>query len=210
MRNLVLCSGGVKSTFLAVEAAKEGEALLLHLTHAHPSQAMEEKAARKIARFCSANIVVKRTEGLPPLVEPLLRFFGFFCWAVPVARAEQCSTIYYGLSRDDLSFIHDPKTAEEFITGLQNVVHLCLPKHMDDGKWLGSIEIDTPLRRLTLKHVIRLGNEWRINWEETWSCEKAGSFHCGICSKCKRRKRAFLEEGSVDPTFYSNDHGVFL
>jgi len=204
MKKLVLCSGGVKSSFLAVEMAKEDKTTLLFLDWNQSNRSMEEKAARKIADFCKSELMIEEIKGLPSIKEPLLRFLAFFCWAVPVAKAHQCQSICHGLSRDDLSHAYDPKTAEEFIAGLQHVLNISLPRYNENGLWLKDTEIDTPLRRLTLKHVIRLGNEWRIKWEDTWSCEMNGVQHCGICNKCLRRQKAFKLEGSVDPTVYGN------
>lgn len=206
MKSLVLCSGGIKSAFLAIEAAKEGTVSLMFVDHGQPSVEQELTSLDYIAQRCNAEILQVRLQGFPSQIEqPLLRLLCFFCRAVPVARHYGYHKLYHGLSRDDLSFIVDPKLAEEFITGLQRLLSMSLPEYTNAGLWLGGFEIDTPLRRLHLKHVLRLGNEWKIDWSKIWSCEVGGSKHCGACSKCIRRQKAFIKEGSMeDPTVYAS------
>lgn len=205
MKSLVLCSGGIKSTFLAIEAAKEGEVSLLFIDHKQPSLKQELAALEQLTERCKTILLQIKLNGFPPLEQPLLRFLCFFCHAVPVARHFGYCKLYYGLSHDDLSFITDPKLAEEFITGLQRLSSMALPEYGATGMWLGGFEIDTPLRKLKLEHVLRLGNEWKIDWSRTWSCERGGQKHCGVCPKCLLRRTAFRREGSMeDPTIYAD------
>lgn len=205
MKSLVLCSGGMKSAFLAIEAAKEGEMSLMFIDYGQPNAPRELAALEYLVERCRTVLLQTKLQGFPPLDQPLLRFLCFFGRAIPVARHFGYRKLYYGLSRDDLSHITDPKLAEEFVTGLQHLLRMSLPEHNDVGLWLGGLEMDTPLRKLRLEHIIRLGNEWRIDWHMTWSCEKGGKKHCGVCPKCIRRRRAFEREGSMkDPTDYAS------
>ncbi|MGI9554182.1 MAG: 7-cyano-7-deazaguanine synthase, partial [Thermodesulfobacteriota bacterium] len=41
-------------------------------------------------------------------------------------------------------------------------------------------------------------------FESTWTCYVGGELHCGACSACNERKRAFTESGIKDPTEYKN------
>jgi len=50
--------------------------------------------------------------------------------------------------------------------------------------------------------IVKLGAELGVPYKETWSCYKGGRIHCGVCSSCRERKRAFQEAGVVDPTEY--------
>lgn len=205
MKSLVLCSGGIKSTFLAIEAAKEGEVSLMFIDYGQPSSARELAALKYLTQRCRAVLLQVKLRGFPPLDEPLLRLLCFFCRAVPVARHFNYRKLYYGLNRDDFSHITDPKLVEEFVTGLQHLLGMSLPEHDSAGLWLGGFEMDTPLRKLRLEHILRLGNEWKIDWTKTWSCETDGPKHCGVCPKCVRRQRAFEKEGSMkDPTVYAS------
>ncbi len=205
MKSLVLCGGGIKSAFLAIEAAKEGEISLMFVDYEQPSLKRELVMLEYLTKRCGAILLQVKLRGFPPLDAPLLRLLCFFCRAIPVARHFNYQKIYYGLSRDDLSVTTDPKLTEEFITGLQHLLSMSLPMHDNVGMWLGCFEMDTPLRKLKLEHILRLGNEWKIDWNTTWSCEGGGQKHCGVCPKCIRRRRAFEREGSMkDPTDYDS------
>jgi len=202
MRAMVLCSGGIKSAFLTFEAAKEGETCLLFINHAQPQVQQEWEAVKYLSKACRSPLIRLNLDGFPTMDQPLLRLLCFFARALPLLRELRCYKLYYGLSRDELPFSIDISTAEEFIVSLQHLLEISLPHYTEEGLWLGNIEMDTPLRRLQLKHVIRLGNEHHISWENTWSCEKDGDLHCGVCTKCLQRKRAFYIEGTEDPTRY--------
>ncbi len=205
MKSLVLCSGGIKSVFLAIAAAKEDEISLMFIDHGQPSLEREIAAAEYLVKRCGTVLLQTKLQGFPPLDQPLLRLLCFFGRAIPVARHFGYRKLYYGLSRDDLAHITDPKLVEEFVTGLQHLLSMSLPQHTNAGLWLGGFEMDTPLRKLKLEHVLRLGNEWKIDWRMTWSCEKGGRKHCGVCPKCIRRRTAFVREGSMkDPTDYAS------
>ena len=203
MKSLVLCSGGIKSTFLTIEATKDSDVTLLFIDYGQPARAQERAAVYAIAERIKRPVVVTKAQGFPSLHEPLLRFLCFFCHAAITARQLDCPKIYHGLSRDDIANINDPKLAEEFVTGLQRLLDMSLPNYDHAGLWLGDLEVDTPLRRLRMEHILRLGNEWRISWAQTWSCLCGLTHHCGECTRCLRRKRAFKREANKeDPTYY--------
>jgi 7-cyano-7-deazaguanine synthase len=66
------------------------------------------------------------------------------------------------------------------------------------------IEIATPFSTLEKSDVVRLGVELGVALGLTLSCmnPQAGR-HCGLCSKCRERRDAFLEAGADDPTEYA-------
>jgi len=203
MRSLVLLDGGIQSTFLAVEAAKESETLLLFIDHGQESLEGEWDAASATANFCNSKLMSVRTEGFPPL-EGLFKVLCLVLHAMPVARKERCRVIYHGLDKDDIPMYTDPNTSEEFIEHLCSLLNLAYPKYDKRGIWLGDIRVEMPLRMLHLGQIIRLGNEWEIPWVETRSCIRQSKLHCGVCAGCVKRKEAFTKEGSVDPTTYRN------
>ena len=67
-----------------------------------------------------------------------------------------------------------------------------------------AIEIATPFSTLDKSDVVRLGVELGVSLGLTLSCmnPQAGR-HCGLCSKCRERRDAFLESGVSDPTEYA-------
>ena len=205
MKSLVLCGGGIKSTFLAIEASKEGETSLLHIDYGQPNLTRELEALECLVLRCGMLLLQVKLPGFPPLDQTLLRLLCLFSRAAPIAKHFGYPKIYYGISRDDLPHTADPKLAEEFLIGLQHLLNLAMPDHDNTGLWLGKLELDTPLRKLKLEHIIRLGNEWGIDWTKTWSCMYGGKKHCGVCPKCIRRRTAFKLEGSrEDPTDYAD------
>lgn len=154
-----------------------------------------------LAATLGVPLVVHSVVGCPPLEETLLRMLYFVLHALPIAKEEQCKCIYHGLSRDD-----DPRiipVIDAFVKQLGSLVELGQPLYNGRGFYLGNVTIETPLRRLDRARVIRLGNEWSIPWELTYSCSRNGPVHCGECLGCLQRKAAFKREGQPDPTFYS-------
>lgn len=199
MKTLVLYNGGLKSTFLATLARREGEAVLVHCLLSTKDLARLDKTT-KLAAVLGFSLVTINLVEAPPLEETLLHMLYLTLQVLPIAKEEQCKCIYHGLSRDD-----DPRilpVIDAFTKQLGDLVLLAQPLYDGRGFWLGNIEMETPLRRLDRPRVIRLGNEWSIPWELTWSCMRNGTVHCGECPSCLRRKDAFKREGHDDPTTY--------
>lgn len=67
-----------------------------------------------------------------------------------------------------------------------------------------TIEIGTPFGTMEKSDVVRLGVELGVPLELTLSCmnPRAGR-HCGLCSKCRERRDAFLAAGVDDRTEYA-------
>lgn len=199
MKTLVLFNGGLKDTFLATLAGREGEAILCYFTLKYEDESrilpLTEFAERLGVPFKHYYL-----SGAPPLEETLLRMLYLALHALPVAKAQQCDHIYYGLSQDD-----DPRIVtvmDAYVKQLGSLIELAQPLYDGKGIWLGNISFQTPLRRLDRARVIRLGNEWNVPWELTWSCEKYNRRQCGLCINCLHRRQAFKREGHDDPTLY--------
>ena len=52
------------------------------------------------------------------------------------------------------------------------------------------------------QELIELAKKLNINLKDTYSCYIGGETHCGICSACKSRKKAFKFSNTEDPTIY--------
>jgi len=108
---------------------------------------------------------------------------------------------YCGFSKDEI----EPKYEHglDYIRTLQGTLSIIQPKYDADGFMLPQIEVETPLAYLDLKRVVRLGEEWKVEWTKTWSCEMPQhTFQCGMCRKCLQRQKAFKDAGVDDPTVY--------
>lgn len=199
MKRLVLFNGGLKSTFLAELAKKEGEALLCYII-LYPSDELKLKKVTALAAALGLPLVVRQASYSPPLQEVLIRMLYLMLFVLPMAKRRQCKCIYHGLSRDD--DLRIVPVMDTFTKQLGDLISLAQPLYASDSTWLGNIEVETPLRRLCRQHVIRLGNEYCIPWELTHSCSQSTTIHCGQCSDCRRRQDAFKREGHDDPTVY--------
>ncbi len=205
---LVLCSGGLKSAFMTSVAIREGHAELLFVNHSQENFASEHRAA--IALAAHFNIPLHYEYKRPANVEsePLLNIVSMLTLALPIARKLHCGTIYYGLSKDDIERTSELASLERTNSFLKSINMLFIAiQTMYDGKggYLGQVEIEFPLFKLQMQHVIRLGNELGTPWALAWSCQYLHSFHCGDCSKCIRRQVAFKREGrTTDSTIYTN------
>ena len=65
-----------------------------------------------------------------------------------------------------------------------------------------NLVIDAPFVDSDKSEIVKLGSELGVPFEQTWTCYKGGELHCGVCSSCRERKRAFIESGVDDPTGY--------
>jgi len=66
------------------------------------------------------------------------------------------------------------------------------------------LTIETPFVSMHKEQVIRLGASLGVPFELTLSCMKpSGGRHCGLCSKCRERRDAFVAAGVADPTEYA-------
>jgi len=69
----------------------------------------------------------------------------------------------------------------------------------------GNYKIIAPLINKDKPETVKIGTELGVPFELTYSCYKGepdGS-HCGYCSNCMQRKKAFHWAGIKDPTKYS-------
>ena len=199
MKRLVLFNGGLKSTFLAALAGREGEAVLCYLILV-PEDFCRLKRIKKLAAIFDLPLLTYSLIQAPACREVLLRMLYLVLHVLSTAKERQCKCIYHGLSQDD-----DPRVVpvlDAYVKQLGALIELGQPLYDGKGIWLGQIEIETPLRRLDRGRVIRLGNEWNVPWELTHSCSEDVITHCGTCQSCVRRRRAFKMEGHDDPTAY--------
>ena len=87
-----------------------------------------------------------------------------------------------------------PDCRKEFVEAFQNSERLAT----DNDK----LVIDAPFVDIEKSEIIKLGVELGVPFKHTWTCYKGGERHCGVCSSCRERKRAFVESGVQDPTEY--------
>lgn len=66
------------------------------------------------------------------------------------------------------------------------------------------VRLEAPLRHLSKVGIVQRGAELKIPWKkaESWSCYDGGELHCGQCSSCRARRKAFEIANVQDPTEY--------
>jgi 7-cyano-7-deazaguanine synthase len=65
------------------------------------------------------------------------------------------------------------------------------------------VRLVAPLMLMQKKDIVRMGAEWAVPFEMTWSCYAGGDKHCGVCPTCRARKDAFIGADVHDPTEYA-------
>jgi 7-cyano-7-deazaguanine synthase len=103
------------------------------------------------------------------------------------------SKIFIGAVEEDSSGY--PDCRESFFTAFNRVIDL-------GTKPDTSIEIVTPLIKMSKKDIILKGMELNAPLERTWSCYKNEDCACGKCDSCALRLRGFRQAGIEDPISY--------
>jgi 7-cyano-7-deazaguanine synthase len=88
-----------------------------------------------------------------------------------------------------------PDATPEFFAAMARALSLGLAHALD---------IDAPFAAMDKAAVIQLGRQFGVALELTMSCmNPSDGRHCGLCSKCRERRDAFLAAGIADPTAYA-------
>ena len=64
------------------------------------------------------------------------------------------------------------------------------------------VKLMAPFATFTKTQIVRLGSTLDVPFELTYSCYIGKEKHCGKCSTCRERRKAFVEVGVTDPTEY--------
>lgn len=103
--------------------------------------------------------------------------------------------VFYGSHMSDR--VVYPDCRKEFVEKFNDAEKLA-------NAW-DEINIVAPFVEINKFDIVKLGNKLGVPYELTWSCYKDEKNHCGVCSACRERKRAFQESGIKDPTIYENE-----
>lgn len=66
----------------------------------------------------------------------------------------------------------------------------------------GNINIESPFVNIRKEHIVKIGDDLGVNFNNSYSCYNGDSIHCGRCSTCYERREAFYLSGVKDPTQY--------
>ncbi|MBF8302234.1 MAG: 7-cyano-7-deazaguanine synthase [Candidatus Dadabacteria bacterium] len=116
----------------------------------------------------------------------------FLSIAIGYAVSIKANYIFFGAHHSDRGVY--PDCRQEFVEAFEYAERLA-----NDSTHL---VISAPFVSMNKSEIVKLGAELGVPYKETWSCYKGGKIHCGVCSSCRERKRAFQEAGVFDPTEY--------
>lgn len=104
--------------------------------------------------------------------------------AMMAAMEHQCSSVVWGLHKDDLKEQTDDSVME--IIG-----HFNRLAELHAGR--SATEIELPFIHLTKAQVARLGVELGVDLDQTYSCSAGKPVPCGECEQCQKRADALRE-----------------
>ena len=116
----------------------------------------------------------------------------FLSIAIGYAVSLKANHVFFGAHFSDRGVY--PDCRKEFVEAFQTAERLA-----NDNP---EMVIDAPFVDIDKSDIVKLGAELGVPFKETWTCYKGGEKHCGVCSSCRERKRAFVDSGVTDPTEY--------
>jgi 7-cyano-7-deazaguanine synthase len=218
---LVSLSGGLDSATTLAIAKSEGYTVYALSFDYEQRNAVELKAARRIARDLKVedhkiltidlsqiggsaltdNIPVPTNgaddEEIPATYVPGRNLI-FLSLALAWAEVNNIYDIFIGVNSLDYSGY--PDCRPEFIKNFQKTANLATKAGVSGNK----ITIHTPIIKMTKAEIITRGTELGVDYSKTISCynpdEKGRA--CGKCDSCRLRKEGFKKAGIKDPTKY--------
>ena len=113
--------------------------------------------------------------------------------AVSHAASLGIDTVLLGINADDLGSHHVPELTCDFIEKFEEIAKM---SHK-------TMRILTPFIQKSKHEVYELGKKLGVDYSKTWSCTNVqGTSHCGKCSSCTERRKAFELSCIQDQTPY--------
>lgn len=116
----------------------------------------------------------------------------FLAIAVGYAESIGVNMVLYGAHHSDRGVY--PDCREEFVNAFE-----IAEKIANDNE---KLMIEAPFVNMDKSQIIKLGSSLEVPFSDTWSCYVGTDLHCGKCSSCRERMRAFNDAGVSDPTEY--------
>ena len=116
----------------------------------------------------------------------------FLSVAIGYSESIKADNVFFGAHHSDRGVY--PDCRKEFVEAFEAAERLATDND--------NLNISAPFVGMDKAEIVALGNELSVPFENTWTCYVGGEIHCGSCSACNERKRAFRESGVDDPTVY--------
>jgi 7-cyano-7-deazaguanine synthase len=113
--------------------------------------------------------------------------------ATAFAISLECTQLAYAAHSGDHAIY--PDCRPEFIRGMADAIYL---SHFEER----AVELLAPFQNLTKRDIALMGRDLHVDFNDTWSCYKGLSHHCGTCGTCVERREALQ---GFDPTEYVNE-----
>lgn len=117
--------------------------------------------------------------------------------ATGIAVANGSEVVATGVHSGD-HFIY-PDCRPEFIEAINEAFRLGTLGHAKPD-----FRVEAPFVYILKSDIAKIGHEYGVPYQLTWSCYKGGDKHCGKCGTCVERIEAFIDAGVPDPTLYED------
>lgn len=223
MKAIVLFSGGLDSTTclaLAVEECGKENVMALSLLYGQKHD-REIKSAKQIVEYYGVKHItydvaqifansdcsllnhskqeipeesyadqIQKTGGKSVSTYVPFRNGLFMSIAASVAISEGCDKIVCGIHADDSVGNAYPDCSESFYQLMNGAIY--------EGSG-HEVCVAAPFVGKNKADIVREGIRLKVPYELTWSCYEGNEKPCGKCGTCIDRKKAFEENGIVDP-----------
>ena len=209
--SVVLLSGGMDSATCCYEAHAAGYAIYA-LTINYGQRAQREiQAAQAVAQAVGAvqhqlypmdltlwggSALTDRHIAVPtggvdetqiPVTYVPARNTIFLALALSWAEVLGAAAIYIGVN--DLDYSGYPDCRPAFIAAFQQLITVATKATVQGA----TIQIQTPLQRLSKVDIVRRAFTLGVPLELTWSCYVEGDTPCGVCDSCRLREDAMAQ-----------------
>lgn len=201
---ICLTSGGLDSTVVAGIAKKEGyELYCLFFNYGQKSYLHELNAVKYITSFL-------KCEKLLMIDLPYIKKFGGSAMLDPKTPLNEKNFIKEYVPFRNSQFLAIATAwaevigAEKVFIGSTGGDHVCpdnskkytaaFQRLVDEGTMLNkNIKIEAPLQNTDKTGALKIGIKLKIPFYRTWSCHNNFKKHCGHCTNCRDRMRAYKE-----------------
>lgn len=118
----------------------------------------------------------------------------FLSVAIGYSESIMADKVFFGAHHSDRGVY--PDCRKEFVEAFEAAERLATDNQ--------NLTITAPFVGMDKAEIVALGDKLGVPFENTWTCYAGGEIHCGSCSACNERKRAFRESCIDDPTIYKN------